>query len=270
MDKIKLHGLSFFAHHGVYEEEQINGQEFVIDCEFSIDTSNCGDDLERTVNYGAVAKDIVDFSTTNRYDLLESLANNLARFLLTKYDLMEELTLTVHKPHAPIKTPFTDVTLTITRQWVTVFLATGSNLGDREANLDLIVDLIEKDPNIILVEKSSYLETLPYGVVDQPDFLNGVIKVRTIYTPYQLLDFCHQVEDQAGRVRKRRWGERTLDVDILTFGDQVIYKDDLKIPHPEMHLRDFVLKPLSEIEPYLIHPILKKDVTTLLRKLEKQ
>lgn len=269
MDKIKIHGLSFFAHHGVFEQEKIEGQEFIIDCEFEIDTSGCDDELDKTVNYGEVALDIVEFATTNRYDLLETLANNLARYLLTKFRLMAGLTLTIHKPHAPIPTKFSDVTLTITRRWTTAFLATGSNLGDRQANLDLVLDSIVGDSNMELIEKSSYLETPPYGVVDQPDFYNGIIKIRTIYTPYELLDFCHRVETLAGRVRKRRWGERTLDVDILTFGDVVIYSDDLKIPHPEMHLRDFVLKPLCEIEPYLIHPVLKRNVTALLKELNQ-
>ncbi|MDD3809191.1 MAG: 2-amino-4-hydroxy-6-hydroxymethyldihydropteridine diphosphokinase [Erysipelotrichaceae bacterium] len=269
MDKIKIHGLSFFAHHGVFEQEKIKGQEFIIDCEFEIDTSRCNDQLDKTVNYGEVSLDIVDFATKNQYDLLEALANKLARYLLGKFHLMAGLTLTIHKPNAPIPTKFDDVTLTIHRQWTTAFLATGSNLGDRQANLDSVLDQIAADPNMELAGKSSYLETPPYGVVDQPDFYNGVIKIQTIYTPYELLDFCHRVETLAGRVRKRRWGERTLDVDILTFGDVVIYNDNLKIPHPEMHLRDFVLKPLCEIEPYLIHPVLKKNVTALLKELSE-
>ena len=269
MDKIKLTGLSFYGHHGVFEQEKTLGQEFVIDCEFEIDTSDCGDDLSKTVNYGAVAMDIIEFATKNQYDLLETLANNLAKYLLSKYLLMEGLTLTVHKPQAPIPTRFDDVTLTIQRQWTTAYLATGSNLGDMQANLDSVLVAIEQDPNVILVKQSGYLKTAPYGVIDQPDFMNGAIKIRTIYTPSELLQFCHRVEQAAGRVRIRHWGERTLDVDILMYGDLVMFTDDLKIPHPEMHLRDFVLEPLAEIEPYLIHPLLKQSVKALLVNLKK-
>ncbi len=268
MDKIKIYGLSFFAYHGVFEEEKITGQEFIIDCEYEIDTSGCNDELEKTVNYGQCSMDIVEFCTNNRFDLLETLAGNLAKYLLKKYRLMNSLTITVHKPNAPIPLKFADVTLTISRKWSNCFLALGSNLGDKEAYLNSVLELIDSDDNIELLKKSSYIQTKPYGVVDQPEFLNAVIKVQTLYTANELLAFCKQAEKLAQRVQTRRWGERTLDVDILTFGGSVIFTDELKIPHPEMHIRDFVLKPLIEIEPYFIHPVYKIDVQTLLKHSE--
>ncbi len=267
MDKIKICGLSFFAYHGVFEEEKLTGQEFIIDCEFQIDTSCCGDDLNNTINYGQCSIDIVQFCTNNRFDLLETLANNLAKHLLNKYTLMLSLSLTIHKPNAPIPLNFDDVTLSITRKWTDCFLALGSNLGDRESHLNSVLNLIDKDHNIKILKKSNYIPTAPYGVTDQPEFLNAVIKVKTIYSPSELLKFCKHAEQLALRTYTRKWGERTLDVDILTFGDSVIFTDDLKIPHPEMHIRDFVLKPLNEIEPYLIHPIYKINIQTLLNDL---
>lgn len=267
MDKIKIYGLSFFAYHGVFEEEKITGQEFIVDCEFEIDTSLCNDELEKTVNYGQCSMDIVKFCTTNRFDLLETLADCLAKYMLKKYSLMNSVTITVHKPNAPIPLKFADVTLTTTRKWNDCFLALGSNLGDREAHLNSVLKLIDSDDNIELLKKSSYIQTKPYGVLDQPEFLNAVIKVKTLYTPNELLAFCQQAEKLAQRVQTRRWGERTLDVDILTFCDSIIFTDELKIPHPEMHIRDFVLKPLSEIEPYLIHPVYKINIQNLLQQL---
>ncbi len=268
MDKIKIYGLRFFEYHGVFEEEKQAGQEFVVDCEFEIDTSCFDDDLNNTINYGQCSIDIVEFCTNNRFDLLETLANSLAKYLLKKYTLMSSLTITVHKPNAPIPLQFNDVTLCIVRKWTDCFLALGSNLGDKEAHLNSVIKLIESDDNIQLIKKSSYIKTEPYGVVDQPEFLNAVIKVRTVYSPKELLAFCKRAEKLALRVHTRKWGERTLDVDILTFGDSVIFTDELKIPHPEMHIRDFVLNPLNEIEPYLIHPVYMITIQALIQKLD--
>lgn len=270
MDKISITGLRFYAHHGVYEEEKINGQEFMVDCSFSLDTSICADNLTKTVHYGEVSLDIVNFCTTHRFDLLEMLANSLAKYILMKYPLMVDITITIHKPNAPIPTEFDDVTLTVTRSNATCFLALGSNLGNKEENLNSVLDFMEEDENINLLKKSSYITTKPYGVLDQPDFLNAVIKVKTVYTPSELLRFCKNVEKLAGRVKTRVWGERTLDVDILTYNDEIIFAEELKIPHPEMHLRDFVLEPLCEIEPYFVHPIIKISAKELLKALKEQ
>lgn len=254
MDKIKVHGLEVFAYHGVFDEEKKQGQTFIIDCEFCIDTSVVVDDLEKTVHYGEVSMDIVSFCQDHCFDLIEMLANSLAKFLLKKYALMEELTLTIHKPQAPIPTSFRDVTLTVTRRWVECFLGVGSNLGDCKTYLDSVREGILEDECMEFVKQSSYKTTKPYGVLDQPDFLNAVIKVKTLYTPNELLRFCQSLESATGRVRARHWGERTLDVDILTYGQEYICQEHLKIPHPEMLIRDFVMEPLLEIEPSFVHP----------------
>lgn len=267
MDKIKVSGIEFFAYHGVLDSEKELGQMFSVDCEFMLDTSMCHDQLENTVNYGELSCEIVQFCQNKKYDLLEALANELAQHLLLKYALMKEISISIHKPHAPIATKFSDVFVSVTRGWKTCYLAIGSNLGDRKKNLDLVGTELSRDLCIKEIVKSNYIETEPYGVTDQPKFLNGAIKIKTTYTPRQLLAFCRQVEQLAGRVRTRHWGERTLDVDILMYSNEVIFSSDLIIPHPEMHLRNFVLQPLSEIEPYLVHPIKGLDVKTLLNQL---
>ncbi len=264
MDQISVSGIEFFGYHGVFEEEKRKGQIFYIDCDISLDTSLCEDDLNRTVNYGELTCKIVEFCETNAYDLIETLANELASYILLTYDLIQEVSITVHKPHAPISAKFSDVTLTVRRGWKTSYLGIGSNLGDRKQYLDLVIEEISKDKHILEMARSTYIETEPYGVTDQPKFLNGVVKVKTIYTPYQLLEFCKRLEKMAGRIKTRHWGERTLDVDILIYADEIIFKPNLIVPHPQMHLREFVLRPLCEIEPYLIHPIKKMDVQTIL------
>lgn len=267
MDTIKVQGIEFFAYHGLFEEEAKNGQKFIIDCEFKLDTSGCREKIEKTVHYGEVTMDIVKFATENRYDLLEALANDLVKYILQKYSLMEELMLTIHKPSAPIPTTFSDVSLAVSRKRTTVFLGIGSNLGEKKEYLDMVSREIEIHKHMKLISKSEYVTTPPYGVTDQPDFLNGVIKLETYLTATELLQFTQELEKKSGRVRTRRWGERTLDIDILFYGSEVIYTEELKIPHPELQLRTFVLEPLCEIEPYFIHPVLKVNIDSLLRTL---
>lgn len=268
MDEIKIQGIELFAYHGVLKGEKELGQPFSVDCTVTTDTSLCEDSLDKTVNYAEVSCDIVSFCQNNSYNLIETLANDLAKHILLKFSQIQKICLTIHKPQAPIPIKFSDVNVTVKRGWATCYLAIGSNLGDREKNLDLVWQEIENDPQFQGICKSDYIETKPYGVLDQPNFLNGAIKVRTILTPFELLQFCHKIEKLCGRVRKRHWGERTLDVDILMYNDMVMFTDKLKIPHPEMYKRDFVLKPLAQIEPYLIHPVMKMNVTELLKILE--
>lgn len=268
MDKITVTGLKFYANHGVLKTEKEQGQYFTIDCAFYLDTSLTHDEITNTVNYGELSCAIVEFSKTNTFDLLESLANKLAGHLLVKYPLIKKLTLTIHKPQAPIPVHFTDVSLKITREWKTCYLSIGSNLGNRAKNLDLVSTEILKHPQVLELAKSSYLETEPYGVLDQPKFLNAVIKLKTTLTIEQLLNFCQNIEKLAKRIKTRKWGERTLDVDILLYSNEIIFTSNIIIPHPEMTKRTFVLEPLAQIEPYLIHPIKKESIADLYEKLK--
>ncbi len=267
MDKIKIEAVEVYAYHGVLESEKELGQMFFIDCDLGLDTSLAEDDILKTIHYGEVSLAIVNFCTKNRFDLLESLANHLCHHLLLHYPLAKEIAITVHKPHAPIPTKFTDVSLTVKRAWNTAYLALGANIGDTHKSFQDFLDKVDACKEIERVATSSFIETPPYGVLDQPNFLNGAMKIKTIFTPIELLRYCKRAEQEAGRVKLRHWGERSLDVDIICYEQEVIFEDSLKIPHPEMHMRDFVLKPLVEIEPYLMHPIRGQNVTELLKSL---
>ena len=144
----------------------------------------------------------------------------------------------------------------------TAYVALGSNLGDKEANLRKALELL-KERGVEVVKTSSFICTEPYGVTDQPQFLNGVCEVRTSLVPLALLHTLLEIEQEMGRVRLRHWGERNIDLDLLLYEDVVMDTPELKLPHPDMQNRDFVLLPLAEIAPELVHPILQKSIEEL-------
>ena len=125
------------------------------------------------------------------------------------------------------------------------------------------------DNEFILVKQTSTLiTTAPYVGVEQDEFLNGVCQIETLYTPEELLDFLHLLEQAAHRERKVHWGPRTLDLDILLYDNLVMYTHELAIPHIDMQHRDFVLAPMAEIAPYVEHPVLHKSMLQLWKELE--
>lgn len=128
-----------------------------------------------------------------------------------------------------------------------VYLSLGTNLGDKICNLNKIIQSFESDSYIKILQKSSVFETSPVGEVKQDNFYNMVIKIQTAYSADELLKLIHMIEKKLKRIRKIHWGPRTADIDILTFNDQQISTDSLKVPHPEMLNRLFVLTPLLEI-----------------------
>ena len=148
----------------------------------------------------------------------------------------------------------------------TAHIALGSNLGDKEANLRRALELLDEH-GVEVVKVSSFICTEPYGVTDQPQFLNAVCQVRTSLEPLALLHTLLGIEQEMGRVRLRHWGERNIDLDLLLYEDVVMDTPELKLPHPDMQNRDFVLLPLFEIAPELIHPVLRKNIGELKEKL---
>jgi 2-amino-4-hydroxy-6-hydroxymethyldihydropteridine diphosphokinase len=135
------------------------------------------------------------------------------------------------------------------------FIGLGSNLGEREAMIRLALDDLARLPSTRLVRASSLYDTEPVGEVDQPNFLNAVAQIDTELTARQLLWNLQLIEKRLGRVRAQRWGPRTIDLDLLLYGGLVVEEPDLKVPHPELTRRSFVLVPLVELDPLLVHPV---------------
>jgi 2-amino-4-hydroxy-6-hydroxymethyldihydropteridine diphosphokinase len=155
-----------------------------------------------------------------------------------------------------------------------VFILLGSNLGDRFENLLVAHSSVEITAGKI-IQRSSIYETAAWGKTDQPSFLNQAIAFQTDLDPHKLLIELQRIEERMGRIKKDKWGPRTIDLDILLltidldillFDDIVVQSEKLTIPHPAMHLRGFTLVPLAEIAADVVHPVLQKSILTLLQE----
>lgn len=269
MDKIKIQNLEVFAKHGVYPEENVLGQKFMISAVLHTSTRKAGmtDELEYSINYGEVSHFIKKFVEENTWKLLERVVEQLAQALLVEYPLLWKVDLEIQKPWAPVGLPLDTVSVEISRGWHTAYIALGSNMGDKKGYLDQAVRMLREQPDCKVLKISDYLVTAPYGGVEQDDFLNGALELRTLLEPEELLERLHEIELAAKRERKVHWGPRTLDLDILLYDELVVDTQDLQIPHAEMHLRDFVLIPLMQIAPWKRHPLNGKTVKQMYEAL---
>lgn len=148
-----------------------------------------------------------------------------------------------------------------------VAISLGSNLGDSRTILMAAIDQLSQDPKIKLQATSHWYQTAAVGP-PQPDYLNGCVSILTTYSPEVLLEKLLAIESQFGRVRRERWGPRTLDLDVLLFGQSVIQTPTLTVPHPYLHERAFVLAPLAEICPGWNHPVLKQTIAELAKAVD--
>lgn len=269
MDKISIRNLEVFANHGVFPEENRLGQKFVLSADLYTDTRKAGltDDLTASIHYGEVSLMIKDFVEQHTFKLLETVVEKLAAELLTNIPNLQKVRLEIKKPWAPIGLPLETAAVEITREWHRAYIALGSNMGDREGYLKGAVKALSEAEGCKVEKVSDYITTEPYGYKEQEDFLNGCLQMRTLLTPEELLKLLHEVEEAADRKREIRWGPRTLDLDIIFYDNLVMDTEDLHIPHIEMHKRDFVLKPLAQIAPYLRHPVRNRTVQEMLEEL---
>lgn len=147
-----------------------------------------------------------------------------------------------------------------------VCLGLGSNVGDREEYIEQAIFLLGKVKGIEVLKRSSNYETEAEGKIEQPSFINAAVEIKTTLSPHKLLKEIQEIENVLGREREVEWGPRTIDIDILLFGDQIMSEDTLQIPHPLLHERMFVLLPLKEIVPQTMHPVLEKTIKDIFEE----
>lgn len=269
MDRINIKNLEIFANHGAFPEETKLGQKFQVSCTLYLDTREAGktDDLEKSVNYGTICHLIKQQMEEHTFLLIEAVSEHLARAIL-KFDMrIRQVDLEIKKPWAPIGLPLDTVSVQITRKWHEVYVALGSNMGNKKEYIEKAVETLTEMEDCQVECVSQLIVTEPYGEVEQDEFLNGALKLWTLLEAGELLERLHEIEKEAGRERLIHWGPRTLDLDILLYDDEIIEKRDLCVPHVDMQNRQFVLKPMSEIAPYKRHPVYGKTMKELLDDL---
>lgn len=271
MDKLYLKDIEIFANHGVFGEEKSLGQKFILSLELSLDTRKAGKtgDLSLSVHYGELCHEIEKEFTKESYDLIETVAEKVAEYVLFNYPLVKGVKVLLKKPWAPISRHLEYAAIEIYRQWNRAFISIGSNIGDKEENLDKAIELLTSSCDTKLLSKSRYLKTEPWGYEEQEEFLNCAIEINTILSSRELLEKMQGIEKEMKRERIVKWGPRIIDLDIIFFNDEVNNEEDLVIPHPRMEDREFVLEPLNEIAPNMLHPLLGKRVWRLLEDLKK-
>jgi len=275
-DRILITGIRVHAFHGVHAEERAQGQDFVVDLELHVSTADAAasDDVRDTVHYGVLTRRIAAAVAADPVNLIETVAERVASLALA-HDRVERVRVTVHKPDAPIPLPFEDIAVVVDRRrtgsGVAAVVALGGNLGDREATLTRAVEVLDRLPGIAVTGRSPRIETValtPDGPdPSRPGYLNQVITLRTGLPAADLLKALHAVEHAFGRERGRVWADRTLDLDLISYGTAMIRTADITVPHPRAHERDFVLRPWLALDPDAVLPGYG-PVRELLRRID--
>lgn len=272
MDKIYIKDLEVYAFHGVNQEEKNMGQRFLISAQIYLDLSPAGisDDLTKTINYAQLCLEIEEEFKKNKYDLIEKAAEELSKYILLEYPMVKRVKLMLKKPWAPIGKPIKYAAVEVDRKWHTAYIGVGSNIGNKEDNIKQAIEKINLSQLTRVTKIANMYVTKPVGYTDQDDFLNTALEVKTLLKPKELINLLLGIEKELKRERIIKWGPRTIDLDILLYDDLITDFEEAIIPHPRMHERNFVLKPLSDIAPYLIHPILNKRIYQLRDESEEK
>lgn len=267
---IHINGLEVHAYHGVNEPEKIQGQRFIINAVLHLDYQSAtnSDEISNTVHYGQVSKDILEYFTNNRCDLIESITHQLVNMIFSKYSLVQKIELEVVKPWAPIKIVFKDVATRVVEEKHSVYIALGGNIGSSEQVFEQAIAMISDLPAVYDLKRSKLYSSKPFGGVEQADFLNMAIKIETNLHPQMLLAELQKIELELGRTREVHWGPRTIDLDIILYGDKLVSMSNLLIPHRFMNKRDFVLKPLLDLNEYLVDPRTNQPLIDIYEQLD--
>lgn len=268
MDKILVKDLEVFGSHGA--NQRID--KFLISAELTLNLKTAGDTdrISQTINYVDLCSDIEKFFSGLDHKLIETSAEDLASHILLNYISVRHVLLTIKMISIPEGKKIAYTGIHIEREWHTAFIGVGSNLGDRYENILSAEKKINSSDNCKVVELSKIYETEPFGYIDQDRFLNCVFEVKTLLTPLQFINLLLKIEKLLKRERAIRWGPRTIDLDILFYDDIITSFEEAVIPHPRMHERMFVLKPLCDLAPYYVHPVINERCYRIAEKLESE
>jgi dihydroneopterin aldolase/2-amino-4-hydroxy-6-hydroxymethyldihydropteridine diphosphokinase len=260
MVEIIINNLILFGYHGVHREEKEKGQEFRFNIRVFVDKDITGkdgflkkDNIEDTVNYSEVIEIVKYVNNNNKFDLLETLSSDIAEKILSFSPMIASVRVRVEKISPPITEKIGSVGAEIEvskEKESKVFMAIGSNIGDREKNLRDAIERIDRHQKIDVIKVSSIYETEPMYVKDQDNFYNIAVEaeVGEGFSPFEMLGYLKSIEYSMGRKgNTERYGPRVIDIDILYFGETKITSDFLVIPHPRIFERRFVMVPLNEI-----------------------
>lgn len=296
LDIVVIEGIQAMARHGVSPQEKETPRKFLVDVVVHLDTRGAArsDEIAQTIDYGVVAKEVVSRLTGEPADLIETVAERIARGILELGSALA-VDVIIHKPGVDLGVPFSDVYVQIRRElkggdiWsdkrigssagladdplspeavpppkdvlderptalIPAILAIGGNIGDVEYTLARAVEDLTRIEGVKVVAVSPLVATKPVGGPPQPDFLNAVVRIETALSPRALLHVCQGVEMIHGRERSVQDGPRTLDIDLITYGDLVASALDLVLPHIRAYQRAFVLAPWAAMEPEAILP----------------
>ena len=266
MDKIIISQLEVISNHGVLDAEKVLGQKFYVSIELALDLQKAGisDDIRETINYAEVCDMVVRLMQNSTYNLIETCAEKIAESLLKTHTNVNEVTVTIEKPHAPIKHSFGNVAVLIIRKRETVYIGLGSNMGDREANLSRAISAMSVLPDLAVIKSSAFHETKPVSHTPQRDYLNAVVMAHATCSPAHLMEILLELEINLGRERPGiPLSPRVIDLDLLFYGNVVSESAFVTLPHPRLHERLFVLEPFCEVNPLFVHPLKKKRIFEL-------
>ena len=222
--------------------------------------------LDESIDYGKLSHELYDLFKGETEDLIETLAYKLTKFIFDTYEIAQTVDLTIKKPWAPINLPLDTASVRCNKKRRNYYIGIGTNLGDREGYIKSALEMMERE-GLKVLDKASIIETKAWGKTDQGDFLNTVVKVSSYEDPHDLLHILQKIELDLGRVRHEKWGERTIDLDILFIDREIIFTDELIVPHPYIAEREFVLESLNELIPNYFHPILNKKISKLYEEV---